>query len=97
MQYKITYPLSAPICLNILWLFDHSNKAVCKFFVFLYNWCVTTVVCINLGKFLCDLFYDYFDSDIFRNIQMYKLIVLVITLILVFLVLEPEKLKVTVF
>ena len=52
------------------------------------------VVSTNLSKFLCRTLYDNFDSDIFRSLDMYKLIVLVIILLLVFFFPEPEKLKV---
>ena len=68
--------------------------AVCKVFVFLFNQSVISVISINLSKFLCDLLKDNFDSDVFRDLRMYKLIVLVLLLLLVILILEPEKLKV---
>ena len=67
---------------------------MCKVFVFLYNQSVISVISINLSKFLWKLLKDNFDSDILRDLKMYKLIVLVLLLLLVLLILEPEKLKV---
>jgi hypothetical protein len=63
--------------------------------VFLYNQSVISVISINLSKFLWKLLKDNFDSDIFRDLRMYKLIVLLLLLLLVILILEPEKLKVS--
>lgn len=67
---------------------------MCKIFVFLFNYFVALVVSTNLSKFLCRALYDNFDNDLFRSLDMYKLIVLVIILLLVFFFPEPEKLKV---
>ena len=67
---------------------------VCKIFVFLFNQSVVSVIAINLSKFLWSKLKDNFDNDTFRELQMYKLVVILSLVILVILILEPEKLKV---
>lgn len=74
--------------------FSFRKNLVCKIFVFLFNYFVTIIISTNLSKFLYSLFSESFDSDVFRDLQFYKIIVLIIALTLVILILEPEKLKV---
>ena len=58
---------------------------------------MTLIISTNLSKFLFGMLNDNFDTDIFRDLQFYKIIVFAIAMILVFLILEPEKLKVIFF
>ena len=65
--------------------------------MFVFNQVVVSIISVNLSKFLWKLMKDQFDSDVFRDLRMYKLIVLVLLLVMVLLILEPEKLKVSFF
>lgn len=67
---------------------------MCKVFVFIFNQSVVSIIAINLSKFVWSLLKDFFDSDILRDLRMYKLMVLCLLIVLVFFILEPEKLKV---
>ena len=67
---------------------------MCKGFVFIFNQSVVSIIAINLSKFVWSLLKDFFDSDILRDLRMYKLMVLCLLIVLVFFILEPEKLKV---
>ena len=67
---------------------------MCKVFVFIFNQSVVSIIAINLSKFVWSLLKDFFDSDILRDLRMYKLMELCLLIVLVFFILEPEKLKV---
>ena len=53
------------------------------------------ITCLNLSKFMCTNIGSYFDNDILRDLTFYKLLVIVISLFLVLIILQPEKLKYT--
>ena len=40
---------------------------------------------------------DFFDNDLFRDISFYKTLILIVCLLLIFFIVEPEKLKYTSF
>lgn len=68
---------------------------VTKFFTLSANFCVILANVVNLAHYLQSKLIPFFDSDTFRDLGFYKIIVLAVCLAFVFFLVEPEKIKYT--
>lgn len=66
---------------------------ICKLFNFFLNYVVVLVNGINFSKFLTSNFGVLFTNDLFRDLSLYKLCFIIITVVLIVLILEPERMK----
>ena len=53
------------------------------------------VNCVNLSKFMQLNFGSFFDNDTLRDLSFYKFLVVILMLVLVLFIIQPEKLKYT--
>ena len=66
-----------------------------KIFAFLLNYMIVLVNCLNLSKFLQSNIGSHFDNETLRDLTFYKFLVIILILVLVIFILQPEKLKYT--
>lgn len=72
---------------------QNTLYTLCKTFTFFLNYAIILVNGINFSKFLTNKIGVLFDSDTFRDLTFYKLCFILINIILIILILEPEKMK----
>ena len=66
---------------------------VTKCSVFLFSYVVTIINVINVSKFLKSIMVENFDNPLFRDLSFYKTLIILVTLVLVFFIVQPENLR----
>lgn len=61
--------------------------------IFLFSYSVVIVNVVNISKFLKSVLVENFDSPLLRDISFYKTLVILMTLLLVFFIVQPENLR----